>query len=333
MTADWVRLCRLPLLLLASCGPAWTPLTERHERVALSVWGPPSAKTADEAFVVGGGLGNGSPSLFLRLRSGRWETLETGGTETLWWVFGFGPDDVYAVGERGAIYRYDDKAVMRMESGTTATLFGIWGASPDDVWAVGGSPLGGGPNDVLLHFDGERWTQVEPPERLGVTYLKVWGTAKDDVFVVGREGVVLHFDGERWRRQETPTTAPLLTVHGRARDEVYAVGGPPTAMLRYDGQAWVKEPPVELASGLGGVAFGANGDLFVVGLGGAKWRRTGGKWTSDSSAPPRGDLHAVWVAPDGSALAVGGNYLVVEPEVPRRGIVAYYGTRPPPELR
>ena len=89
-----------------------------------------------------------------------------------------------------------------------------------------------------------------------------------------------------------------------------------------------------ISSGLSGVSF--NGaSAFVVGLSGVKWRwAENGAWIDDSAALPRGDLHAVWSNSDGSALAVGGNYLATSDlSTPRRGVVAYFGSSPPPLIR
>jgi hypothetical protein len=317
--------------LASGCGPQWTVLSEDYEGVvALSVWGA----SEDDAYAVGGGLGNGAGALVLHLHQGKWTRPELGTQDTLWWVHGFSPSELYAVGERGAVYRGAGDSWERMPTPTTATLFGIWGASPDDLWAVGGSPQGDGPNDVLLHYDGRAWAAVEPPERLGVSYLKIWGAARDDIFIVGHQGVILHYDGQRWSRQSSPVRASLFTAVGSSGTDVYAVGGPPMALLHYDGTSWSQLSGPSVASGLGGVSVGARGEVFVVGLAGVRWRRdTSGRWLSDSDTPPLGDLHAVWAAPDGSALAVGGNYVLAgDLNTPRRGIVAYYGSRPPPRL-
>src|SRR5579872_3575992 len=56
-----------------------------------------------------------------------------------------------------------------------------------------------------------------------------------------------------------------------------------------------------LASGLSGVSV-ASGDLFVVGLGGVKWRQDAkGAWSDDTDHAPTSALHGTWAAPDGSA--------------------------------
>lgn len=312
--------------------PQWTAVNDSLDSVVLSVWGAPTG----EVFFAGGGLGNGQGGLLaVRARDGAWRRFDLASNDTLWWVFGFSASDVWAVGEGGAIYHLDGERAARVQSPVATTLFGLWGASPQDLWAVGGTPSGNGPNDVLLHYDGSSWRQVPPPKALGVPYLKVWGSSAQDVFVVGQQGAILHYDGSSWTQMPSPVRAGLLTVAGRSGSDVWAVGGPPLAFLHYDGAAWEQQPAVGIVSGLGGVAFGANGDLFAVGLAGVKWRRPAGKgWVEDSNAPPQGDLHAVWVDGDGSAWAVGGNYLSASASatLPRRGIIAHYGTKRPAPL-
>jgi hypothetical protein len=321
------------LALLAGCPASkaeWKVIAEL-DRVALSAWGAESG----ERFVVGGGLGNGAPGMMWVLKSGKWKAVELSSTDTLWWVFGFSASEVYAVGEHGALYRYDGEQAHRLSIPTTATLFGIWGTSPSDLWVVGGSPNGDAPNDVLLHFDGQTWTQAQLPRVFDVPFLKVWGSAADDVYVVGQVGVILHFDGTGWTHQPSGSTSVLVTVAGSSATDVYAVGGPPFALLHNDGTGWKSEEPPGIASGLGGVAFGANGDLFAVGLAGVKWRRPSGtkEWIDESEALPSNDLHGVWVAADGSAIAVGGNYVAANNlATPRKGVVAYFGSAPPPNI-
>ncbi len=328
--------CRLPLLacalLLCACPQqGWTVLSSSLDRVGLCVTSP----AAGEVFVAGGGLGNGSSGLLLHLKANHWSTIDVATTDTLWWVHAFSATQLLAVGEKGAIYRSDGVTATRMTSPTPATLFGVWGASPDDVWAVGGSPGSFGPNDVLLHYDGTQWTSQAVPQVLGAAYFKVWGSAKDDVFVVGQGGVILHYDGSKWTRQTSPVTVTLLTVAGRSATDVYAVGGPPAALLHYDGTAWTSVTLPESASGLAGVSATGDGTVFVVGLGGVKWRSTKASPTfvADTQQSPRQDLHSTWAGPNETGFAVGGDFLVAgTPGVAKKGVVAYFGPSPPPAI-
>lgn len=74
----------------------------------------------------------------------------------------------------------------------------------------------------------------------------VWGSAADDVWVVGSElgndrSVLLHWDGSRW----SPTTmdwgvdgqGALYGIGGTGPDDVWAVGGFGLTM-HWDGAAW-----------------------------------------------------------------------------------------------
>jgi photosystem II stability/assembly factor-like uncharacterized protein len=322
----------LALLLCACPQQGWSVVGGKLDRPGLCVWSP----AAGEAFVSGGGLGNGAPALLLHLKSRKWSPIDVGGTtSTLWWIHGFSASRQFVVGEQGTIFDVVDGTATAMTSGTKATLFGVWGSAADDVWAVGGSPGSVGANDVLLHYDGTQWSQVAVPEVLGATYFKVWGSAKNDVFVVGQGGIILHYDGAAWTRQASPVKTTLLTVDGRSSTDVYAVGGPPTTLLHYDGTAWSKVESIELASGLTGVSAAPDGTTRVVGLGGTKWKaaKTGAVFTSESQEQPRLDLHSVFTAADGSAWAVGGDFLVAgTPGVAKKGVIAYFGEDQIPAL-
>ncbi len=302
------------LLLCCACSSGWSLATDSLDRVVLSVGEGP--------VIVGGGQGNGSPSLVKRLRGSAWEDVPgVDGDETLWWV-----SSKFVVGERGAIYRAGETFERMSSPVTNATLYGTWGD-----WAVGGSPLGNGANDVLLRFDGTAWKRFDPPAALGIAYFKIWGRADDDVWVVGERGFTMHWDGAAWTRVMTPTRATLLTVAG-AGGELWAVGGPPAVMLRWDGAEWKDEALPFAAPGLTGVSVAPGGDVWVVGLAGTRWRRVKGTWVDDSEAPVLGDLHAVH-AGTAEAWAVGGNYIAVDPGTKRRGIVARFGQGAAPALR
>jgi len=250
-------------------------------------------------------------------------------TSTIWWIHGTGASDVWAVGEQGLILHWDGSAWSPSTSPTAANLYGVWAAAVDDVWAVGGSPIGSGPNDVLVHYDGAGWTEVPPPRALGATYFKVWGLSSRDVHVVGSAGLALHYDGTTWSEVPTGTRETLVTVHGGSSG-VFAVGGPPPTILRWDGAAWKKETLHPSMSGsLTGLFVDASGTIFVTGEHYQRFRRDAstGNFTDDTDAPALfGDLHAVWGDGKGNAFAVGGNYVALTSQsVKPKGIVAHYG--------
>ncbi|HEX2551856.1 MAG TPA: hypothetical protein VHK64_09715, partial [Nocardioidaceae bacterium] len=194
------------VLLATACTPTWSASTSTLGAVMLSADGD----GADDFYVSGGGLGDGNPGLLTHFAKAKWTRLDTGGTETVWWV-GRAGSARFAVGEGGLVLRVEGDSAMRMTAPTTSTLFGVWGAAPDDVWAVGGDPLGKLATDVVLHFDGQAWSAVDVPEKRSVAMLKVWGTASDDVWICGQLGTLWRWTGSGFEAHHQATRANITT--------------------------------------------------------------------------------------------------------------------------
>src|SRR5689334_16088057 len=98
--------------------------------------------------------------------------------ESLLAVWGASRDDVWVVGDKGAIVHFDGHAWKRSESGTKKNLSGVHGTGAADVWAVGEA-------GTIVHFDGNKWTLVnESPE---TTLLAVRAFGPKDVWVTGAD--------------------------------------------------------------------------------------------------------------------------------------------------
>jgi hypothetical protein len=145
----------------------------------------------------------------------------------------------------------------------------VWGASPDDVWMDGGGDV--------IHWNG-RYLTRDPKQKptaivgrhgyasgwklaLGwggdgigsladsrrpkeATALKggardFWAWGPDDVWAIGKDGMLRHFDGKRWSRGDDPVA--LRAVAARAADDIWAVGSEPSVM-HFDGQTWRSSP-------------------------------------------------------------------------------------------
>jgi hypothetical protein len=314
------------------------------DRVPLAVWVWGDAP--ESVFFVGGGVGVVSggvpvPGLFLHWNGRSFAELGPRVPQTLWWVDGFGPNDVWAVGEQGTIVHFDGQALTAIKTSANATLAGIWGSSASNLWAVGGTLGGGaGESDVILHCTGSctsaaSWQKVNPPMMTGQAYFKIWGSDDHNIVLVGLAGVIEHFDGTSWTIVPSPVTAPLLTVRGRSASDIYIVGGPPGALLHStDGTHWTLDTSQSFSTGLTGVFAPPNGDLFAVGLNGQKyWRRAGNWHDYTTSDLPPGDLHSIWIDSTGhNGFAVGGNYTTPAAAVARRnGIITRIGTAIGPE--
>jgi hypothetical protein len=303
---------------------SWKSVFTNLDRSALSLWGSGS----DDVYAVGGGLGKGD-ALVLHWDGKSWRELMTGRSETLWWVWGTSEGtDVWTVGEKGLILRWDGATFTTLDSGTTAALYGVWGSAPDDVWIVGGVPgPEGGPDDVVLHWDGHALAPVALPKAKGAALFKVWGSGSDQLWITGEAGTVWHKDGSAWidESAEIATGDTLSAVHGCSASEVYTVGG--RNVYRFDGSTWQRtDAPIEAVAA--GVACGPEA-VIVVGSGGLKLRfdKAIGAWSDDTLAEPyNADFHGAYAGADGSLWAAGGNYIAPASQIDQRiGVVAYYG--------
>ena len=284
---------------------AWSIERVETQGALVSVWG--SGPT--DIWAAGGQAGHG---LVLHSDGQSWTPVPTGAESFLWWVYGFGHDDVYAVGEDGLILYFDGATWQRAESGTTRTLYGLWGASGDDVWIVGGNP-GGSPGDaVILRGRGLSFHAVGsvPDGLLPDTLFKVYGTSRHDLVAVGSGGAVVRWDGA-WHRDDVPTKSPLISLWGRGDGQLYAVGGQPLGlMLNFDGATWTEVGGVGAGPELYGVFTSPNQPVFAVGAGPRILELTPGLPPVEEEAPdlsPSVVLHSVWGDGQGTVYAVGGS--------------------------
>jgi hypothetical protein len=120
-------------------------------------------------------------------------------------VWGSASDDIWAVGEAGAMLHWDGLVWASVNSNTVANLNDVWGTGPDDVWAVGLEQDYPAYSGVVIHWDGTSWSTAIAGT---AGYLSgVWGSSAEDVWAVGTNFAagapfVLHWDGVSW--QESP---------------------------------------------------------------------------------------------------------------------------------
>ena len=113
----------------------------------------------------------------------------------------------------------------------------------------------------VIHYDGAVWTTVLSGVNFNLR--SAWGSAPDDVFIVGEAGTILHWDGEALTPMQVDTTETFEAVWGAAGDDVIAVGSK-GAIFRYDGAQWVDEsPPGYQATFL--AVSGSNGAVTATG--------------------------------------------------------------------
>ena len=157
------------------------------------------------AIAVGGAAGVNNAAVAWRSDGGAaWakDTFPQQGIALLAGVWGSSDTDVYAVGrdvmEKPAIAHFDgvmwsivpfcadatSTACIDMSLASLASaLTGVWGSSASDVYAVG---VGG----TILHFDGSRWTLVDPSTTPPPTDLSAVSGGGSDVIAVGSGGAI-----------------------------------------------------------------------------------------------------------------------------------------------
>jgi len=99
-------------------------------------------------------------------------------------IWGSAHNDIWAVGDSGAVVHFDGAHWSRSRSPVNTALRGVWASDRDAYWAVGDA-------GVILYYDGAAWLRVSSPTTANLH--SVWGAARNDVWAVGDNGVVLHF--------------------------------------------------------------------------------------------------------------------------------------------
>src|SRR5262245_52489478 len=92
--------------------------------------------------------------------------------------------------------------------------------------SAGAVPMMSGPfsrtQGVITHWNGQRWSV--PPSGTTSSLYGVWGSAANDVWVVGAAGTILHFNGATFTPVASGVSATLFGVWGASASEVWAVG-------------------------------------------------------------------------------------------------------------
>jgi hypothetical protein len=151
----------------------------------------------------------------------------------------------------------------------TAELRGVTVIDRNDAWAAGSRSPANRFHQIYVHWDGDRWRKVPPPDHDLGRVFDIDAVATDDVWAVGEElrtrhGVtrivvrVWHFDGDVWSAVEVPRTYGFLwSIDARAA-RVTAVGteehGIPL-VLEFDGTRWRRAelPDLPVLTSLSGV--------------------------------------------------------------------------------
>jgi hypothetical protein len=262
---------------------------------------------------------------------------------TLHDVWAFGEDNVWMVGEDGALIHLEatkwNTAEIAGPFFKNHSFFGLWGREDSgnlEAWAVG-------EKGAVLYYDGETW--ADRTSSAGVDFNDIDGSDWENVVAVGGDGSLLRFDGTDWyglsRLSESALQGiaevdgtfvavgedgAVITVNGDlptlqetgfetdlygvcSGNGLIAVGGQGKMFSSDSGADW--EP---LSSGvfdtLRDCAFDDDGVLWAVGdLG--KIVRLDGSEAEVIPVATIANLRRITVAPDGTLYAVGDNGLLL----------------------
>ena len=298
-----------------------------------------SSSSPDERFIAISGTSDhdiwavgwrdASPRWVLRHFDGASWSLTTADAPGLpFGVWARSPDDAWAVGSNGAALHWqgmrwdviDTSAILTPGtpaspctagcSGPQTSLASVFSVAPDDVWAVGyaftGTPSNTNPA-LVVHYDGKTWTRstVDAPDGL----FRVWGSASNDVWAAGAQGITFHWDGMQWSRVDAGTSLYRLGLWGSAKDDVWAVGNG-GMVTRFDGRAWSRISDEGITQ-FDAVSGSAANNVWAVGsfqrsptasaplvTGRAVGHWDGSHWATCKAAKSR-SLKDLWVSPTG----------------------------------
>ncbi len=219
-------------------------------------------------------------------------------------TFGFGPDNIWAVGSAGTILNWNGSVWRSYPGVTQEDLWSVWGVAPDDVW-IGGQ-------GVLAHFDGKSWQLLVDESPVQDTFVSFWGSAGNDVYAIaGTTNVIGHWDGTSWTMSNVGGSDEAFTgISGTGPDDVWVVG---SQLWHSDGTGFTPaatQPPASHGPGPASVYAVAPGDAWLVGPGGTILHWSGGAFTAYPGVTAQ-FLQAVWGSGANDVWACGSDGTVV----------------------
>lgn len=163
---------------------------------------------------------------FVRAENGTWRVAQIVDGAGMQSVAMRRADLGFAVGDRGAIYRYDGRLWRPTVSPTDQELTAVAFGSEDEAWAIG-------ERATILRWDGADWTIEETPIG-GSRLTALAAVAPGDAWVASLGGQLLHYDGGTWQVAEAPLLQRSADIAFASPTYGMAVG---LNVLLFDG-AW-----------------------------------------------------------------------------------------------
>jgi hypothetical protein len=207
-------------------------------------------------------------------------------------LFGFGPNDVFAVGQ--VMRRWNGTAWTELNAPTSAALHDVWGSGTSNLFAVGNA-------GTIVRFNGTAWTTMSSPVTTALR--AVFGTGATAVYAVGDGGVILRYDGTTWTAMTSPVATQLTGVWFAGPTSGFAVGV--GGLLRYNGTSWTVDNTLNTNGQVLRRVWGTSStDVYVSGTGGFTAHFDGSGWTAHT---PRTTTDFRLLTGSGSAMFAFGN--------------------------
>lgn len=219
----------------------------------------------------------------------RLERREASALRSMW---GDG-DQLFAVGDRGSVLRFDGTTWQRDEVPTEQDLVAVSGSSRYRVFAVGR-------RGAIVRFNGWSWHGVRPP--VTAHFDRVW--VGPTLLIVSTADRAFIHDGRRWKR------TPLEPIHGCWRKAHYmrCLSGRETWLLHHG--KWSRHPAPRLARQVRSIWSPDGRQAFAVGDAGLIHHFARHRWTEQSYGD-RSDLYAIWGSGPRDIWAVGQSAIVL----------------------
>jgi hypothetical protein len=180
--------------------------------ILYGVWGMADGT----AVAVGGGLSASTETAVVLHYDGEsWTRADAShvATKNLRAVWGSSPDNYFAVGDDGAIARFDGEEWKPSNSQVEERLYGVYGNGPNEIYAVGGAGRG-----LILRWNGSSWVPFDQPTGALRT---VWTSPNNHLYVAGDDGFVARYD----RLSDLPSPASVVSAAPFPHLRVHALVG------------------------------------------------------------------------------------------------------------
>ena len=173
-------------------------------------------------------------------------------------AWGMDADDMWAVGDRGTILRFDGRSATRVESPTRHDLIAIDGCARDEIWAATG-------NGEILRGDGRGWSLANDLSgEASIVLTTICCPAPDTVLAGGfldspaRRPCIMRYDGMNWSEMfflGMPADSTILKIWHPAPGYPLMAAGEKT-LFRHAGESWQRSCSVQRYAD-------ADGDLIL----------------------------------------------------------------------